>query len=189
MSINKWRLWAPKASALSHPTGHSLFSFFLFFFFFFFLSSLLFFLSLFFFIYSSFCFSSEQKAHTHRTLTRTAFFLLSFDSVFFLFCSFCSSPTDHSHANPSQEIIGVDLRSHAEKLHHALILLIAIIVLVLRSGWSIEIGIYSNGGSPLETIGNDSIWKLCCWRQEQLRWKLVFDLEAFFFFFFPRGVP
>ena len=168
---------------------------FLSFFFFFFLSSLLFFLSLFFFICSSFCFSSEQKAHTHRPLTRTAFFLLSFDSMFFLFCSFCSSPTGHSHANPSREIIDVDLQSHAEKLHHALILLIATIVLVLRSGWSIEIGIYSNGGSPLETIGNDSIWKLILRSRSSmvgvgnssvessfLIWKL------FFFSFFFHGV-
>ena len=127
--------------------------------------------------------SYSSTAHTHSVL------LLSFDSVFFLFCSFCSSPTGHSHANPSWEIIGVDLRSHTEKLHHALILLIATIVLVLQSGWSIEIGIYSNGESPLETIRNDSIWKLCCQHREQLRWKLVFYLEAFFFFFFSRGVP
>ena len=28
-----------------------------------------------------------------------------------------------------------------------------------------------------------SIWKLCCRHREQLYWKLVFDLEAFFFFF------
>ena len=28
-----------------------------------------------------------------------------------------------------------------------------------------------------------SIWKLCCRHWEQLYWKLVFDLEAFFFFF------
>ena len=54
-------------------------------------------------------------------------------------------------------IIGVDLRSHAEKLHHALVLLIAAIVLILRFGQSVEIGIHSNGGSLLEMIGNDSI--------------------------------
>ena len=29
-----------------------------------------------------------------------------------------------------------------------------------------------------------SIWKLCCRRWKQLRWKLVFYLEALFFFFF-----
>ena len=78
-------------------------------------------------------------------------------------------PADHScrkaHTHryideKSQEIIGVNLRSHSEKLHHALILLVAAIVLVLLSGRSIEIGIHSNGGSLLETIGNDSIWKL-----------------------------
>ena len=79
----------------SHPTGHSLFSFF-FFFFLFFLSSPLLFLSLFFFI----CSSLEQKAHTLRPLTCTAFFLLSSDSVFFLFFLFCSSPTGHSHTDP-----------------------------------------------------------------------------------------
>ena len=180
------KIVGPKSQCI--VTSHRSLSLFFLSFFFFFLSSLLFFLSLFFFICSSFCFSLEQKAHTHRPLTRTAFFLLSFDSVFFLFCSFCSSPTSHSHANPSREIISVDLQSHVEKLHHALILLIATIVLVLRSGWSIENGIYSNSGSLLETIGNDSIWKLCCRRREQLRWKLVFYLEAPFFFFFFRGV-
>ena len=148
-----------------------------------FLSSPLFFLSLFFFIYSFL----ERKAHTHRPLTH---FLLSSDSVFFLFflfCYFCSSPTSHSHANPSRKIIGVNLWSHAEKLHHALILLIAAIILVLRSGRSIEINIHSNSGSLLETIWSkirSSIWKLCCWRREQFRWKLVFYLEALFLLFY-----
>ena len=126
---------------------------------FFFSPSPVFFLSLFFFIHSSFFSSSEQKTHTHRSLTCTVFFLLSFDSVFFmffLFCSFCSSPTGHSHADPSREIIGVDLWSHAEKLHHVLVLLITAIVLVLRSGRSIEIGIHSNNGSPLEKIQSRS---------------------------------
>ena len=83
----------------SHPTGHTLFSF-LFLFFLFFLSSPLLFLSPFFFICSSFCSSLEQKVHTHRPLTRTAFFLFSSDSVFFLFFLFCSSPTGHSHTDP-----------------------------------------------------------------------------------------
>ena len=127
--------------------------------FFFFPPSPLFFLSLFFFIHSSFFSSSEQKTHTHRSLTCTVFFLLSFNSVFFmffLFCSFCSSPTGHSHADPSREIIGVNLRSHAEKLHHVLVLLITAIVLVLWSGRSIEIGIHSNNRSLLEKIQSGS---------------------------------
>ena len=173
MSVNKWRLWAPKASALSHPTSHSLFSFFS-------LSSLLFFLSLFFFICSSLCSSLEQKAHTHWTLTPVT-----------------HTPTTHTptHADPSWEIISFNLRSHAEKLHHALILLIATIVLVLQSGRSIGIGIHSNDGSPLETIGNDSIWKLILRSRSSmvgvgnssvessfLIWKL------FFFSFFFHGV-
>ena len=94
MSVNKWRLWAPKASALSHPTDHSLFSFYLFLSFF--LSSLLFFLSLFFFICSSFCFSSEQKAHTHRPLTRTAFFcFLSIQCSFFFVLFVLLPPVTH----------------------------------------------------------------------------------------------
>ena len=128
----------------SHPTGHTLFSFL----FLFFLSSPLLFLSPFFFICSSFCSSLEQKVHTHRPLTRTAF------SFCFLpiQCSFCSfffvllPPVTHTptHAHPSREIIGVDLRSHAEKLHHALILLIAAIVLILRFGRSVEISIHNN---------------------------------------------
>ena len=102
-------------------------------------------------------------------------------TLFFLFFLFCSSPTDHSHTDPcrpislcpspfpcrkahihqyidekSWEIISVNLRSHAEKLHHALVLLIAAIELVLRSGRSIKIGIHNNGGSPLETIRSGS---------------------------------
>ena len=173
----------PKSQALSHPTGHS-----------FSLS-----LSLFFFICSSLCSSSEQKAHTHRPLTRTAFFLLSSNSAFFLFFLFCSYPIGHSHADPSRENIGVDLQSHVEKLHHELVLLIAAIVLVLRSGRSVEIGIHSNdlvGAS--KSASTAMIWserrnrhpqqrfdlEARCRRREQLRWKLVFDLEAFFFFFF-----
>ena len=81
-------------------------------------------------------------------------------------------PVDHScrkaHTHryideKSREIIGVNLRSHAEKLHHALILLIAAIVLVLLSSRSVEISIHNNGGFLLETIGNDSIWKLVLW--------------------------
>ena len=66
------------------------------------------------------------------------------------------SHADHSHADPSREIIGIDLRSHAEKLHHALVLLIVAIVLDLRSGRSVEIGIHSNNGSSLETIRSGS---------------------------------
>ena len=123
----------------SHPTGHSLFSFFLFFFSFLFsLSSPLFFLSLFFFI----CSSSEQKAHTHQPLTRIAFFLLSSDLVFFVLLP----PVTHmlTHAHPSREIIDVDLQSHTERLHHAFILLLVAIVLILQSGRSVKIGIQSN---------------------------------------------
>ena len=88
MFVNKRRLWAPKASHIP-PVTLSFLSFS----FSFSLSSPFLFLSLFFFI----CSSSEQKAHTHWPLTRTAFFLLSSNSVFFLFCS---SPTSHSHADP-----------------------------------------------------------------------------------------
>jgi len=66
------------------------------------------------------------------------------------------SHVDHSHADPSREIIGVDLRSHVEKLHHSLVLLVTAIVLVLRSGQSVEIGIHSNDGSPLEMIQSGS---------------------------------
>ena len=72
------------------------------------------------------------------------FFLFSFPFYFSLFLSssFCFLPIQYSfffvllppvthtstHADPSWEIIGVDLRSHSEKLHHALVLLIAAIV-------------------------------------------------------------
>ena len=59
------KLWAPKVRHchISPITLSFLF------FFSFFLSSLLIFLSLFLCIYSSFCSSLEQKAHTHRPLT------------------------------------------------------------------------------------------------------------------------
>ena len=163
----------------SHPTGQSLFSFFLLFFFYFSLSSPLFFLSLFFFI----CSSSEQKAHTHQPLTRIAFFLLSSDLVFFVLLP----PVTHmlTHAHPSREIIDIDLQSHTEKLHHTFILLLVAIVLILQSGRSVKIGIQSNdllgihsndlagalnrhpqqrSGQSIEidTHSNDLIWKLCC---------------------------
>ena len=143
------RLWAPKATALSYPTSHSL--------------SLS--LSLFFF---SICSSSEEKAHTHRPLTCTAFFLLSSNSVFFLFflfCSFCSTPTSHSQTDPHQPKSRDHQRRSSitrQKAPPRARSLIAAIVLILRSSWSVEIGIHSNDGSLLETSGNDSIWKLCC---------------------------
>ena len=141
MFVNSWRLWAPNLT--SHRSLSLFFLFFLFF-----LSFLLFFLSLFFFISSSFC------------------FLLIQYSFFFVLLP----PVTHTstHADPSREIIGVNLRSHAEKLHHALVLLIAAIVDIHSflsiwperrnrhpqqwSGWSIEIGIHSN----------DSIWNSMC---------------------------
>ena len=178
------KLWAPKVRHC-HIAPITL-SFL--FFFSFFLSSLLIFLSLFLCIYSSFCSSSEQKAHTHRPLTRSL--------------TRRPTPVTHTpttqrrHADPSREIIDVDLWSHAEKIHHTIILLIVAIVLILRSGRSVEIDIHSNGGSPLETIGNDSIWKLVLRsrssivgtrnssiRSSFLIWKLLF-----FSFFFSRGI-
>ena len=143
-SITQWqfcniaKIVGPKSQALSHPTGHSLslsLSFF-----FFPLSSLLFFLSfslllyLFFFVFF-FGAKSSYSPTTHTGHSHAG-----------------HSHADHSHADPSREIIGIDLRSHVEKLHHALVLLIVAIVLVLRSGRSIEIGIHSNDGSYLETI-------------------------------------
>ena len=41
------------------------------------------------------------------------------------------------------------------------------------------------------SVGNDSIWKLCCRRWEQLRWKLFYlglVISRFFFFFWFGGV-
>ena len=136
MFVNKRRLWAPKASHI--PLVTLSFLSFLSFFLFFSLSSPLFFLSLFFFI----CSSSEQKAHTQQPLTRIAFFLLSSDSLFFVLLP----PVTHmlTHAHPSREIIDVDLQSHTEKLHHAFILLLVAIALILQSGRSVKIGIHSN---------------------------------------------
>ena len=128
------RLWAPKARHCHIPPVTLSLSLSLSFFFFP-LSSLLFFLSfslllyLFFFVFF-FGAKSSYSSTTHIG----------------------HSHADHSHADPSREIIGIDLRSHVEKLHHALVLLIVAIILVLRSGRSIEIGIHSNDGSYLETI-------------------------------------
>ena len=158
----------PKSQALSHPTGHSLF-------FSFFLSSLLFLLSLFFFICSSFCSSSKQKSHTHRPLT--------------LVTHTGHLHTSHSHADPSREIIGSDLRSHAEKLHQVLVLLIVAIVLVLRSSWSVKIVIHDNVGSPLETIRSRSSFfdreaLLSAWGTALLEACLWFGSFFFFLKFF-----
>ena len=131
------KLWDPKARHC-HIPPITLFSFLFYPFFFTFLSFSL--LYLFFFLF----FFRAKSSYSPTTHTG-------------------HSHADHTHADPSWEIIGVDLRSHVEKLHHALVLLIAAIVLVLRSGQSVEIGIHSNGGSPLETIQSGS---------------LFFDLEA-----------
>ena len=135
------RLWAPKARHCHIPPVTLSLSLF---FFFFPLSSLLFFLSfslllyLFFFVFF-FGAKSSYSPTTHTGHSHAG-----------------HSHADHSHADPSREIIGINLRSHVEKLHHALVLLIVAIVLVLRSGRSIEIGIHSNDGSYLETIRSGS---------------------------------
>ena len=151
MTVNKVRLWAPKATALSYLTSHSL----------------------------SLSSSSSSSSSLSVLLQRKKLILTNHSHAQHSFCflpiqcSFCSfffvlfvllplvthTPT---HTNPSREIIGVDLRSHAKKLHHVLVLLIVAIVLILRSSRNVEIGIHNNGGSLLEMIGNDSIWKLCC---------------------------
>ena len=141
MFVNSWRLWAPNLT--SHRSLSLFFLFFLFF-----LSFLLFFLSLFFFISSSFCFLPIQYS--------------------FIFVLLPLVTHTSTHADPSREIIGVNLRSHTEKLHHALVLLIAAIVGIHSflsiwperrnrhpqqwSGRSIEIGIHSN----------DSFWNSMC---------------------------
>ena len=137
MFINRRRLWAPKASHIPLITLSFLFSFFLHFSFFlsYSLSILLFVLL-----------QSKKLILTDHSHAQHSFCFLSIQ------CSFCSfffvllplvthMPT---HADPSREIIGVNLQSHAKKLHHALVLLIAAIVVVLRFGRSVEIGIHSN---------------------------------------------
>ena len=99
----------------SHPTSHSLFSFFLFFppfllYFSFFLSSSLSILL--------FVLQSKKLILTDHSHAQRSFCFLPIQ------CSFCSfffvllPPVTHTltHAHPSREIISVNLRSHIEKL-------------------------------------------------------------------------
>ena len=140
MFVNRKRLWALKASHIPLVTLS-----FLFFFFFFFFSFLLHFC---FFLPSSLSVLLQSKKFilTDHSHAQCSFCFLPIQ------CSFCSfffvllPPVTHTptHTHPSWEIIGVDLRSHAEKLHHALILLIAAIVLILRFGRSVKISIHNN---------------------------------------------
>ena len=129
MTVNKVRLWAPKATALSYPTSHSL--------------SLSLSLSS-----SSLSVLLQRKKliltdHSHAQ--RSFCFLpiqCSFCSFFFVLLPSVTHTLTHTH--PSQEIIGVDLQSHTEKLHHAFVLLIAAIAIILQFGRSVKISIHSS---------------------------------------------
>ena len=115
---------------------------------------------------------------SHRSHSRFfLFFLFSFPFYFSLFLSssFCFLPIQYSFffvllpsvthtstpADPSREIIGVDLRSHAEKLHHALVLLIAAIVGIhsFLPIWPERQNRHPQQRFNLEA--HSSIWKLC----------------------------
>ena len=167
----------------SHPTDHSLPLFFSFLLHFsFFLSSSL-----------SVLLQSKKLILTNHSHAQHSFCFLLIQCCFFLVLL---PPITHTptHADPSREIIGINLHSHVEKLHHAFVLLLVAIVLVLQSGRaskSASIAMIFSASTttiwPECRIGihnNDSNWKLCCRRREQLCWKPIFDLEAFFFFFF-----
>ena len=152
----------------SHPTDHSLPLFF---------SFLLHFS---FFLSSSLSVLLQSKKLTHRPLTCTAFFLLSSDSMFFLFCS---SPTGHSHTDPRppkprdhrcrSSITRRKAPPRTCSPHHC--------YRARSSIWPKH-----RNRHPQQqriSVGKDSIWKLYCRCREQLHWKLVFDLEAQFYFF------
>ena len=136
----------------SHPTSHSLFSFFLFFppfllYFSFFLSSSL---SILLFVLQSKKLILTDHSHAQRSFC----FLpiqCSFCSFFFVLLPSVTHTLTHAH--PSQEIIGVDLQSHTEKLHHAFVLLIAAIAIILRFGRSVKISIHSS--NLLDIHSND----------------------------------
>ena len=111
MSVNKWRLWAPKASALSHPTGHSLFSFFLFFFFFllyfsFFLSSSL---SVLLFVFLQ----SKKLILTDHSHAQCSFCFLSIQCSFFFVLFVLLPPVTHT---PTQaERSSTSIFDHTQK--------------------------------------------------------------------------
>ena len=148
------------------------------------------FLSLFFFFNFSFFLSSslsvfflfffrEKSSYSLTThMHRVPFAFFRFSVLFVLFPPVTHTPT---HADPIRKIIGVDLQSHVEKLHHALVPLLAAIELVLRSSRSVEISIHNNDGSLLETIRSRSSF----FDLEALLSALgTTPLEARFFFFF-----
>ena len=145
-----------------HPTDHSLP---LFFFFFSFLLHFSFFLS----SSLSVLLQSKKLILTNHSHAQHSFCFLPIQCSFFLVLL---PPVTHTltHANPSREIIGINLHSHVEKLHHAFILLLVAIVLILRSGRSVEIDIHSN---DLLGIHNNDLAGVSN-RHPQQR----FDLEA-----------
>ena len=176
ISIIKTTYWVPlvlscQLSLLS-PTSH----------FFFFFSTFLSFSPLLYLFFSKAKISYSPTTHTEKLIPVN---------------HSCRKAHTHRYIDEkSREIIGVNLRSHAEKLHHALILLITAIVLVLLSSRSVEISIHNNGGFLLETIGNDSIWKLVLWSGSSVVgignssvgndsiWVLLFLDKLFIYLFF-----
>ena len=161
------------------PVTLTFLSFFLFFFFFLFFSTFLSFSLLLYLFFFLFFFRSKSSysptAHTHSVLF--AFFQFSVLSfLFFLFFSHQSltrqpKPRDHRHRS------SITRRKAPPRTHspHRYYRTCSSIWLEHRNRHLQQRRI---------SVGNNSIWKLCCRRREQLRWKLVFYLEAFFFFFF-----
>ena len=182
MFVNRRRLWAPKASHIP-PVTLSFLSFFFFPLLFFTFLSFSLLLYLFFFLFFRAKNSYSLTTHTHSVLFAffqfSVLFVLSF--LFFSHQSLTRWPTPTQAERSSASIFdhtsknSPRIRSPHRCYHtcssiwperqngHP----------QQRSGWSVEISIHSNY----------SIWKLYCRRQEQLRWKLVFDLEAPFFSF------
>ena len=177
MTVNKVRLWAPKATALSYPTSLSLS-----------LSLSLSSSSL------SVLLQRKKLILTDHSHAQRSFCFLPIQ------CSFCSfffvlfvllPPVTHkpTHTNPSREIISVDLRSHAKKLHH---------VLVLSSLLSYSFFDLAGASKSASTATTDLCWK----RVEMIQsgsfvvdvensfvgslfliWKLIFYLFFIFYYF------
>ena len=177
-SITQWqfcniaKIVGPKSQALSHPTGHSLsLSFF---FFFPFLLYFSFFLSLFFFIYSSLCSSSEQKAHTHRPLTPVTHTPVTHTLT-------THTPTQVERSSAS--IFDHMSKSSTMRSFSSLLLSYSFFDLAgaSKSAFTATMDLI---WKRFDLEARSSIWKLCCRRWEQLRWKLVFYLEVIYLFIF-----
>ena len=165
------RLWAPKARHCHIPPVTLSLSLF---FFSPFLLYFSFFLSLFFFIYSSLCSSSEQKAHTHRPLTP-----ITHTPVTHTLTTHTPTQVERSSAS----IFDHMSKSSTVRSFSSLLLSYSFFDLVGASK-SASTATMDLIWKRFDLEACSSIWKLCCRRWEQLRWKLVFYLEVIYLFIF-----